>query len=68
MKNGLLPLVFSLFALSCHAGEPSSSVLHTPETSKLFHKYVEPSSGVVSYILETRVATNQQSLYFTQKR
>jgi len=38
----------------------------TPETSSLFRRHVEPSSGVVSYILESRIAENQQSLYFTQ--
>jgi hypothetical protein len=67
MKNRLLPLWFALLALACHAAESSSSTINTPETSKLFRKYVEPGSGVVSYILETRVAANQQSLYFTQK-
>ncbi len=67
MKNRLLPLLSALFALSCHAEEPASPAIHTPETSKLFRKVVEPGSGVVSYILETRVAANQQSLYFTQK-
>jgi hypothetical protein len=67
MKNCLLPVLLSPFALSCHAVEPSPSAMHTPERSKLFRKRVEPASGVVSYILETRVAANQQSLYFTQK-
>ena len=61
----LLPLL--LFALSCGAVKPPTPAINTPETSKLFRKHVEPSSGVVSYILETRVATNQQSFYFTQK-
>jgi len=66
MKNGLLSLV-SLFALSCHTAEFSPSAINAPETSKLFRKHVEASSGVVSYILEARIAANQQSLYFTQK-
>ena len=41
--------------------------IKTPETSSLFRRHVEPSSGVVSYILDSRIAENQQSLYFTQQ-
>ena len=68
MKNLLLLSLFSsLLALPCSAAEHGSTVLKTPETSKLFRKFVEPRSGVVSYVLETRIAENQQSLYFTQK-
>ena len=40
------------------------SVMFTPETSKHFKKYTDPS-GVVSYILTTRFAPVQQSFYFT---
>jgi hypothetical protein len=40
----------------------------SPENSKGFRKYVEPSTGVVSYILdEAFPGYNHQSLYFTQK-
>lgn len=68
MRKCLCPLlVVSTFALFGRAAEPAAPAVHTPETSKLFRKYVEPVSGVVSYILESRVAANQQSLYFTQK-
>ena len=68
MRHHLSPLLLSSFlAVTCTAAEQASPVLKTPETSKLFHKYVEPQSSVVSYILETRIAENQQSLYFTQK-
>lgn len=68
MKDCLCPLLLvSLLALTCPAAEPAAPAVKTPETSKLFRKHVEPASGVVSYILETRVAANQQSLYFTQK-
>ncbi|MBI5819507.1 MAG: hypothetical protein HZA88_11025 [Verrucomicrobia bacterium] len=68
MKNCLLPLLLlPLLALSCNAAEQGSTALKTPATSKLFRKHVDPQSGVVSCILETRVAENQQSLYFTQK-
>lgn len=65
MKTCLLPLLF--LSLACHAETASSAEAHTPEASKLFRKYVEPASGVASFILETRIAANQQSLYFTQK-
>ena len=41
--------------------------IKTPKTSSLFRRHVEPSSGVVSYILDSRIAENQQSLYFTQQ-
>ena len=41
--------------------------MKTPETSKLFRKSVDPKSGVVSYVLDARIAEEQQSLYFTQK-
>lgn len=68
MRYCLCPLLLvSFLALACPAAEPAAPAVKTPETSKLFRKHVEPASGVVSYILETRVAANQQSLYFTQK-
>ena len=38
--------------------------MFTPETSKHFKKYTD-ESGVVSYILKTRVAPIQQGPYFT---
>ncbi len=38
--------------------------MFTPETSKHFKKYVD-ESGVVSYILTTRIAPVQQGLYYT---
>lgn len=41
--------------------------MKTPETSRLFRKHVDPKSGVVSYVLDARIAEEQQSLYFTQK-
>lgn len=46
---------------------PAQPELKTPETSKHFRKYVDPQTGVVSYLLNTRIAYNQQSIYFTQK-
>ena len=42
--------------------------MKTPENSKLFTKFVDPKTGVVSYILKPgSVAFNQQSVYFTAK-
>lgn len=42
--------------------------MKTPETSKLFVRYTDPLSGVVSYMLKPGlVDENQQSLYFTVK-
>ena len=43
-------------------------VLKTPETSRYFERFVDPESGVVSYLLKPgAIARNQQSLYYTQK-
>ena len=40
----------------------------TPETSKLFDRFVDPQSGVVSYVLKPgSVAWQQQSLYYCVK-
>ncbi len=42
--------------------------MKTPETSKLFTKFVDPKTGVVSYVLKPgSIAFNQQSFYFTAK-
>lgn len=62
-----LLLLLSFLAMPCGAGEQATPGLKTPETSKHFRKYADPQSGVVSYILATRIAEEQQSLYFTQK-
>jgi hypothetical protein len=62
-----LLLLLSFLAMPCGAGEQATPRLKTPETSKHFRKYADPQSGVVSYILDTRIAEEQQSLYFTQK-
>jgi len=67
VKNSLLLVCALVSAATGGAAEPAAATPKTPETSRLFRKFVEPTSGVVSYILETRVAENQQSLYFTQK-
>ena len=61
-RNSLLLLSGVAAAVGVTAAE-----MKTPETSALFRRHVEPSSGVVSYILDTRIAENQQSLYFTQQ-
>ncbi len=64
-----LPLLvlLSILAGTCGAAEQALPPMKTPETSKLFRKYVDPKSGVVSYVLAARIAEEQQSLYFTQK-
>jgi hypothetical protein len=67
-----LLLLSSLFtvnalALGGEAAEPAAATLKTAETSDLFRRHVDPQSGVVSYVLDTRIAEEQQSLYFTQK-
>ncbi len=42
--------------------------MKTPETSRLFEKFTDPVSGVVSYILKPgSIAFNQQTTYFTAK-
>ena len=42
--------------------------MKTPATSKLFVKFVDPKSGVVSYLVKPgSIAFNQQSTYFTAK-
>ncbi len=38
--------------------------MYTPETSKHFIKSVDPATGIISYVLKTRVAAQQQSFYF----
>ena len=42
--------------------------MKTPATSKLFVKFVDPKTGVVSYLVKPgSIAFNQQSTYFTAK-
>lgn len=52
---------------SCLNGVSWSQDLKTPETSKHFAKWVDPESGVTSYVLKTRVAPQQQSFYFVNR-
>jgi len=58
----LASYVHLLLAVSLSAGE-----LKMPETSKHFEKWTDPESGVVSYVLRTRVAKQQQSFYFVNR-
>ena len=56
----------------CRAEDPHAANLakgmKTPETSSLFVKYVDPLSGITSYLLKPGlIDENQQSLYFTCK-
>lgn len=39
--------------------------MKTPETSRLFEKWVDPVSGVESYILSRKITRQQQGFYFT---
>ena len=62
------------FAVTMAALVPMVSVprafaqMATPETSRLFEKFVDPRSGVVSYLLKPgKFAWNQQGIYFTTK-
>ena len=59
----------SLFAAGCFAVTFSCfAEIKTPENSKLFVKYTDPLSGVVSYILKPGlIGENQQHLYFTSR-
>ena len=42
--------------------------MKTPATSKLFVKFADPKTGVISYLVKPgSIAFNQQSLYFTAK-
>ncbi len=54
-------------AVATTAAEPAPLPLKTPETSRHFRQYVDPQTGISSYRLDTRIAENQQSIYFTQK-
>ena len=57
-------LVLSIVAVALSA----FSAIQTPETSACFEKFVDPDSGVVSYLLKPGLfGHNQQSLYYTQK-
>ena len=57
-----------LWCVVALAEKVAPSALKTPETSKLFDRYVDPVSGVTSYVLRQGLAGwNQQSLYFTAR-
>ncbi len=67
LKLLLVPFLAVGIAVAATAATPAPAELKTPETSRHFRKHVEPETGVVSYILDTRIAFNQQSIYFTHK-
>lgn len=57
---------FFVIALIC--GSIGAGEIIAVEKSKCFRKYIEPTTKVVSYILDApRVALHQQSIYFTHK-
>ncbi len=77
-RAGRLPLLATWMAVAAaavswraEAGASADNMaagMKTPATSKLFVKFVDPVSGVVSYILKPgSVAFNQQTTYFTAK-
>lgn len=41
--------------------------MKSPETSQHFKQWVDPESGVISYVLQTHVATQQQSFYYINR-
>lgn len=63
--------VICLMALGLTGGilaAGGTQAVRTPEESKLFAKYVDPSSGVTSWMLNPgMIDENQQSIYFTSK-
>ena len=81
MKSGKtkdLTVVLLAFSLSLCSGYANASGdqyeanlragMKTPETSRLFVKYVDPESKVTSYMLKPGIVSeNQQSLYFNVK-
>ena len=59
--------VGALFAVTPYEANLAAG-MKTPETSKMFVKYVDPLSGLTSYLLKPGlVDKNQQSIYFTSK-
>ena len=66
-KNALWAAVAAVLTVApCGAAEDNG--LKTPETSRLFVRHVDPSSGVESWLLKPGVFSfHQQGCYFTQK-
>ena len=65
-KNALWAVAAALAVAPCGAAENNG--LKTPETSRLFVRHVDPSSGVESWLLKPGVFSfHQQGCYFTQK-
>ena len=59
-------VVFAAFAATMAA--TAASGLKTPETSRLFLRHVDPSSGVESWVLKPGIFSfHQQGYYFTQR-
>jgi hypothetical protein len=51
-------------SLDCPQSSPLQAVI-APEASPLFSRWVNPASGVASFVLSRRVAPVQQSFYYT---
>ena len=60
MQSVLFPCLGFLLAAN-------TTALKTPETSRHFEQWTDPASGVVSYVLKTHVADQQQTFYFTNR-
>ena len=41
--------------------------MYNPETSKHFEPFIDPKTGVKSYVLKTKVAGQQQGFYFVNR-
>ena len=64
--HGQAPMLW-IASVLLEAGAGKIEGLHTPATSKLFEKRIDPVSGVVSWALSGGVLKNRQSIYFTCK-
>ena len=67
MRMGHTYSVHSFVAILCTTAVLWSGEMMKPETSKHFVAWRDPGSGVVSYVLQTRVALQQQSFYFVNR-
>lgn len=67
LTTGMLMKNYILVALLSIASFLGAKTMKTPETSSLFRKFTHPETKVTSYILDKRIAFNQQSIYFTHK-
>jgi len=68
MASYLLKKLVVFVALAATMAATAASGLKTPETSRLFLRHVDPSSGVESWVLKPGIFSfHQQGYYFTQR-